>query len=224
MADTKRTEDETMPSDEVLTEIYNAIIDFDSDRARHTAEKAAQSGMSAYKVVMDGLSPALEEIGKKYESGEYFLSELLLAADTAKSVLDALKPHFQAESRRKPGRVLIGTVEGDLHDIGKNLFSTLAAASGYEVIDLGTDVSPRTFAQKTLQAKPDVVAMSSLLSTTVPKFRETVEELRKQGVRERVEIIIGGAAATQQIANEYGIEGYERDAVAGVKRVTKWLR
>jgi 5-methyltetrahydrofolate--homocysteine methyltransferase len=213
-----------MPSDEVLTEIYNAIIDFDSDRARHTAEKAAQSGMSAYKVVMDGLSPALEEIGKKYESGEYFLSELLLAADTAKSVLDALKPHFQAESRRKPGRVLIGTVEGDLHDIGKNLFSTLAAASGYEVIDLGTDVSPRTFAQKTLQAKPDVVAMSSLLSTTVPKFRETVEELRKQGVRERVEIIIGGAAATQQIANEYGIEGYERDAVAGVKRVTKWLR
>jgi methylmalonyl-CoA mutase cobalamin-binding domain/chain len=133
-----------------------------------------------------------------------------------------VKPYFQAEKAAKAGKVLIATVEGDLHDIGKNLVVVLAEASGFEVHDLGVDVPPETFAENTRKLRPDFLGMSSLLSTTVPKFKETVDTLNKEGLRETVKVIIGGVSASQAIADEYRIDAYAADAVAGVRRISRW--
>ena len=208
---------------EILAEVSRAIGDFDIDKARQTAERALEMKIPAYEIVMEGVSPGLRDVGERYERGEYFLSELLLASETTKVVLQILKPHFDTEKTQKAGRLLIGTVEGDLHDIGKNLVASLAEASGFEVHDLGVDISPKTFVQKTQELKPQVLGMSSLLSTTVPKFRETVDALSRQELRDKVKVIIGGVSATQKVADEYGVDGYAVDAVGGVRKISEWL-
>ena len=213
-----------MSKNELLAQVSKAITDFDIEKAKESAERAIRSKIPAYEIVMDGLSPGLREVGERYEKSEYFLSELLLACETAKTVLEIVKPHFEAEKAKKSGKILLATVEGDLHDIGKNLVSVLAEASGFEVHDLGVDVSPRTFVEKSGELKPDVLGMSSLLSTTVPKFKETAQALDSKGLRKDMKLIIGGAAATQKIADEYSIDGYAVDAVTGVKKIAEWLR
>jgi methylmalonyl-CoA mutase cobalamin-binding domain/chain len=207
----------------ILAEVSGAIGDFDIDKARQMTEKALGMKIPAYQIVMEGVSPGLRDVGERYERGDYFLSELLLASETAKSVLQILKPHFDTEKTQKAGKLLIGTVEGDMHDIGKNLVATLAEASGVEVHDLGVDISPKTFAQKTRELQPQVLGMSSLLSTTVPKFKETVEALGREALRDKVKVIIGGVSATQKVADEYGVDGYAVDAVAGAKKISEWL-
>lgn len=202
-----------------LENVSKAIAEFDIDKAKEMAEVAVKMEILAPDIVTRGISHDLQEVGAKYESGEYFLSELILAGEAAKAVLEVVKHHFGTQGNNNAGKLLIGTVEGDMHDIGKNLVAILAQGSGLEVHDLGVDISPKTFADRTRRLKPDVLGMSSLISTTVPKFKETVEALNREGLRNAIKIIIGGVSASQTIADEYHVDAYAVDAVAGVNRI-----
>jgi 5-methyltetrahydrofolate--homocysteine methyltransferase len=224
MVDTRWAGEQDLSKSDALENVSKAITEFDIDKAKEMAEKAIEMKIPAYDIVTVGISHGLQEIGAKYENGEYFLSELILAGEAAKAVLEVAKLHFETQGNKNVGKLLIGTVEGDMHDIGKNLLAILAQGSGFEVYDLGVDISPKTFVERTRQLKPNVLGMSSLLSTTVPKFKVTVEALKKEGLRNGVKVIIGGVSASQKVADEYHVDAYETDAVAGLNRIREWMR
>jgi len=205
-----------------MNTLIEAVVGFDQDKSKKAAEEALKAGVPAYDVIMEGLALAMEEVGRRYEAGEYFLSELVMAGISANAIVDVVVPRLQIEKKEKVGIVLVGTVEGDLHDIGKNLVVTLLKASGFDVHDLGNDVPPKRFVEMVKEKKPNVVGLSSLLTSTLPKIRETLEALKEAGVRETVKVIVGGRAMTQEMADEYGADAYAEDAVKGLKIVKSW--
>lgn len=208
---------------DMINLITDRILNFDIEKSRELTRQALQQGISPNEIITQGLLPGLNEIGNDYERGVFFLSELLLAGEAAKAVLEETKPYFRNERHRTTARLLIGTVEGDLHDIGKNLVSVLAESSGFEVLDLGVDVTPKSFVEKIKTHKPDVVALSSLLSISVPKFKETIDQISDADLRERVKIILGGRSASEKVCREYGADGYAEDAVLGVRLMSRWF-
>jgi 5-methyltetrahydrofolate--homocysteine methyltransferase len=207
---------------EILEKISEAVIDFDALQARELCGTALATGVPPYEIIIDGMAKGMDVISKKYENGDYFLSELVMAGETMKQALEVVEPHLKQNGVKSRGTVVIGTVQGDLHDIGKHIFGNLLRGAGFTVIDLGFDVSPKSFADEVERSKPDILGMSALITTTMTSMAETITELKKRGTRNKVKIIIGGAAVDNQYASKIGADAAARDAIEGVSTCKDW--
>ncbi len=207
-----------------LEEVYNAIkskfLEFDFDGVKRLVREALGGGASPNDVIEHSLRPAMEEAGRRFEKGEFFLAELVVAGDLFKEVMDEiLVPEIQKRggSASVLGTVVIGTVRGDLHDIGKSIVATMLRAAGFNVIDLGVDVPPEKFVEAAVQYKADIVGMSALLTTTMLEMKNVIDALKQAGIRDKVKVIVGGAAVTEEYAKSIGADAYGEDAVKAVK-------
>ncbi|MCD6445105.1 corrinoid protein [Candidatus Bathyarchaeota archaeon] len=207
----------------MLARLRDAIVNLDYEGIRDVAKEAIEAGLSPYEAIMEGMAKGMDIVGQKYEQGEYFLAELIMAGETMKEGLSVLEPYMKKGEMRHIGKVVIGTVEGDLHDIGKNIVITLLTASGFEVVDLGVDVSAEKFVEAVRKHKPDIVAMSALLTTTMVNMEKVVKALEEAGLRDKVKIIVGGAPLTEEFAKQIGADAYGRDAVVGVEICRRWV-
>jgi 5-methyltetrahydrofolate--homocysteine methyltransferase len=206
-----------------LKALHDAVLSGDAKASRELTEKALAAGVDPLKLVNEHMVPAMDEVGRRFECNEYFVPELLISARAMKSALELIRPLLVARGDEPVGRVVIGTVKGDLHDIGKNLVAAMLEGGGFEVIDLGVNVSPEQFVAAVKERNAQVVAMSALLTTTMPSMRSTVEALKQAGVRDRVKVLIGGAPITQKYADEIGADGYSDNAPAAVGLAKKHL-
>jgi methylmalonyl-CoA mutase cobalamin-binding domain/chain len=182
---------------------------------------AAKSSIQV-EIILKALSEGMNEVGKKYETGEYFLSELIFAGEIMKRAIEELKPYLKTASTQKIGRIVVGTVKGDIHDIGKNIFIMFATSAGFDVIDLGVDVPVELFVAKVKEVKPDILGMSALMSTTQEYMAMVIEALRKEGLRDGVKIILGGAAVNERFAQQVGADAAANDAILGVEICKRW--
>lgn len=209
--------------EEILERIKKAVIDLDIENIQRLCMEAIEAGVSAYDIIMGGFSKGLEVVGEKYEKEEYYLAELVVASEVVKEGMKVLEQHLKSDRTEKIGRVVIGTVRGDLHDIGKNIVATLLRATGFEVIDLGVDVSPEKFVEAVKKHRPDIVAMSALLTTTVDEMENVIKALKEAGLRNRVKVIIGGAPVTREFAEKIGADAAAEDAIDGVNICRSWI-
>jgi 5-methyltetrahydrofolate--homocysteine methyltransferase len=207
----------------ILGMLRDAIWKFDMDNVKLACNEALRQGIPAYEIIMEGMAKGLEVVGQKYERGDFFLSDLIMAGETMKEGMEILEPHLEAGGRSSRGKIVIGTVEGDLHDIGKNIAATLLKASGFDLIDLGADVSPTKFLQELQNSDARILAMSALLSTTMVKMADTIDAIARAGIRDRVKVIIGGAPVNAAYAKEIGADAAAKDAVDGVTICKSWL-
>ncbi|MFP4346243.1 MAG: corrinoid protein [Anaerolineales bacterium] len=203
--------------EERLTEIQESVIEGERAAVQAAVQAALDAGMPAEQILKEGLIAAMATVGRLFEEGEYFVPEMLIAAQAMKSGLALLKPHLVAADVEPSGRVVAGTVQGDLHDIGKNLVCLMLEGAGFEILDLGTDVSPEQFVRAVQTDEADVVALSALLTTTMIKMQATIAALEEAGLRERVKVIVGGAPVTQAYAERIGADGYATDAGQAVR-------
>ncbi len=204
-------------------ELYDAILNGNAKQAHAATEAALASGTDPMQLIAESMVPAMNEVGKLFEEEEYFVPELLLAGRAMKSAMELIKPLLTAAGQKMAVRIVIGTVKGDLHDIGKNIVASMLEGSGFEVIDLGTDVSPEAFVTAVKERQPQVVCMSALLTVTMPSMRTTIEALQTAGVRTQVKVLIGGAPVTSQYAREIGADGYSENASGAVTLVKDLL-
>jgi len=195
-----------------LETIYEAVLEGDAKSAKTETQAAVAAGISAADILQKACIPAMNQVGHEFEIGEKFVPEMLVSARTMQAALEILKPLLLEEKVETVGKVVIGTVAGDLHDIGKNLVSMMLEGAGFEVIDLGNDVSPEKFVQAVEEHKPNVVGMSALLTTTMASIVRTMEALNKAEVRGDVKVVIGGAPVTQDFADKVGADGFAADA------------
>ena len=203
--------------DTYLQPIYAGIIEGEMAAVGEHVQKALEAGLAPEMILQQGLVPAMNEVGQLFERGEYFVPEMLLAARAMQAGLAILKPRLVNSNHQAAGRVVLGTVQGDLHDIGKNLVAMMLEGAGFEIVDLGTDVKPDRFVEAVQVHQPDLVAMSALLTTTMPSMKTTLEALRAAGLRDQVKVMIGGAPVTDTYAGEIGADGYAGDASRAVR-------
>jgi len=209
---------------EILGKLKDSIVNLDIDGVKQAADDALAAGIPAFRAVVDGMAKGMEVVGQKYEDGEYFLAELIMAGETMKEGMSVLEPHLKAGDIKSAGKVIIGTVRGDLHDIGKNVVMTLLKAANFDIIDLGVDISAEQFVEATKENNPDIIAMSALLTTTMIEMESVIKSLEKAGLRDKVKIIIGGAPITTEYAKKIGADAAARDAVEGVRTCTSWVK
>jgi methylmalonyl-CoA mutase cobalamin-binding domain/chain len=203
-------------------EIKRQLIEFDIDGIKVTVQKGLDEGVAALEMV-NALGDGMKEVGDKYESGEFFFSELIMAGETMKEAMEVLKPALASEDVQSKGKVAVGTVKGDLHDIGKDLVVSLLVAAGIDVVDLGVDVPAEKFVETVKSEGATVVGLSALLSTTITYTKEIVDAMVAAGIRDDVKIVVGGAAATDELAKEMGADACAADAVLGVRMIESWL-
>ena len=212
-----------MKEEEILGRVRDAIVNLDIDGVQNACKEVIAAGIPAYKAVTDGMAKGMEIVGEKYENNEYFLAELIMAGETMKEGMKVLEPHLKAGEIKTIGKVAVGTVRGDLHDIGKNVVVTLLGAAGFDVIDLGVDVPSEKFVEAVKEKNPDIVGMSALLTTTMIEMESVIKALKDAGLRDKVKIIIGGAPITQEYAEKIGADEAARDAVQGVNICKSWV-
>jgi len=206
---------------EDLKKLYDAILTGNAKVAKDTTEKALAAGVDPQTLVKEQMIPAMDEVGRRYEANEYFVPELLIAARAMKASLELIRPLLAARGAEPSGRVVVGTVKGDLHDIGKNLVAAMLEGAGFEVVDLGVDVTADKFISAAKEKNAKIIAMSALLTTTMSSMKTTVEALKTAGVREKFKIMIGGAPVTQKYADEIGADGYSSNANGAVALARK---
>jgi len=212
-----------MREKEVLGKIRDAIVNLDIEGVQKACKEAVDLGIPAYRAVTDGMAKGMEIVGQKYENNEYFLAELIMAGETMKEGMMVLEPHLKAGDIKTIGKVVIGTVRGDLHDIGKNVVVTLLNAAGFEVTDLGVDVPAEKFVEAVKNTNSNIVGMSALLTTTMVEMENVIKALKEARLRGKVRIIIGGAPITQEYAEKIGADAAARDAVEGVNICKSWV-
>ena len=205
-----------------LQELYTAILEGDAPSAKALTQEALASGVDPQEILSRYMISAMDEVGRRFEENEYFVPELLIAARAMKGALEIIRPLLADKGLEPAGRVVIGTVKGDLHDIGKNLVASMLEGGGFEVIDLGVDVTPEKFVEAVSGNHVQIVAMSALLTTTMPGMRSTIDALKTAGVRDRVKVMIGGAPVTQRFADEIGADGFS-DNASGAVQVARQL-
>jgi 5-methyltetrahydrofolate--homocysteine methyltransferase len=205
-----------------VNEIYEAVVNGQLAVVSDKVRQALAEGIPAGAVLNDGLIAAMREVGEQFEAGEAFVPEMLVAAKAMEHALIILKPHLIDQGVKPHGRVAIGTVKGDLHDIGKRLVSMMLEGAGFEIVDLGTDVLPERFVQA-VRDGAQVVALSALLTTTMPAMKAVVEALNAAGLRDQVQVIVGGAPLTQAYADQIGADGFAPDASSAVRKVHELL-
>ena len=209
--------------EEVRQGLFEQTVSGQGTKVKQLTEEALSLGMDPEELLSVTLIPALQEVGRRFECGDYFVPEMLVAAKAAQQALNVLRPVL-AEGNRKPaGTVLMMTVKGDLHDIGKNLVNIMLEGAGIQVIDLGVNVTPDKMIAAIRQHHPQVVGFSALLTTTMPMFQTNIEALARAGLREQVKIMVGGAPVTQEYADRVGADGYAPDAGAAVRLAQRLL-
>lgn len=212
-------------SEKLLEEIRQTLSELqNSGKIKTLVNEAIAKKISLTEIVEKGLRRGLEEVGKRYENGEYFLSELLFSASLMNDAMEMLTPQLKGEKLEKRGTVVLGTVRGDIHDIGKNLFKIFAQASGFKVYDLGVDVEPKKFIEKISETKAGILALSALLTTTRNEMKVIIDMLIHERIRERVKVLLGGNAVTREFAKEIGADAAALDAVEGVEICKKWMQ
>jgi len=203
-----------MSKQEMLGKIIAALMDQDRTETNALVDKALENGVTPMEVLNEGLAAGLQELGVLFAEEEVFLPELLLAAEITTDIMKRLQDKFEAEDTKieKRGTVLLATVEGDVHDIGKSLVGMIMNASGYNIIDVGKDVPNKKMIELVKEHKPDIVGLSSLLSTTMPAQQEFIEMAKEAGIRDQIKVIVGGAPVSRDWANKIGADGYAEDA------------
>ncbi len=207
----------------VILEMREAIIGGNPPDSVAAAEQALQEGIAAQEIILKGVVPAMEVVGQKFEEGEYFLPEMMASALGTRGIMDLLRPRLTEAGSEPVGKAIIGTVKGDLHDIGKNLVGMMLEGAGFEIIDLGVDVTADNFIQAIGESDAQLVGMSALLTTTMPMMRHILQEIESAGVRDQVMIMVGGAGVTQEYADAIGADGYAPDASAAVRKAKQLL-
>ncbi|TEU17454.1 MAG: cobalamin-binding protein [Anaerolineales bacterium] len=203
--------------------IYDGILKGNMKAVQDATNAGLSEGLSAGGLLNEAMIPAMAEVGRLFEANEYYVPEMLIAARAMKAGLAILRPQLVEEEVKPLGRVALGTVKGDLHDIGKNLVSIMMEGAGFEVVDLGVDVSPEAFVDAVRDQDVDLVGLSALLTTTMPSMKTTIEAFEEAGLRDQVKIIVGGAPVTQRYADEIGADGYGRDAAAAANLAKQLL-
>ena len=203
------------------SELYDAILTGNAKKAEEITKAALEAKADPGELVQKYMIPAMDEVGKRFECNEYFVPELLIAARAMKTSLGLLAPLLAAAGTEPIGTVVIGTVQGDLHDIGKNLVASMLEGGGFKVVDLGVDVPPERFVEAAKEKNGTIVALSALLTTTMTTMKNVIESLEKAGIRQQTKVIIGGAPITQQYADEIGADGYSDNASSAVALARK---
>ncbi len=204
-----------------LAELYEAILNGDAKKAEEVTRAALEAKADPTELVKKYMIPAMDEVGKRFECNEYFVPELLIAARAMKTALELFTPHLVEAGAQPVGRVVIGTVQGDLHDIGKNLVASMLEGGGFQVVDLGVDVAPEKFVEAAKEKDGTIVALSALLTTTMTMMETVVGALEEAGVRGTTKVIIGGAPITQQYCDQVGADGYSDNASTAVALARK---
>ncbi len=203
--------------------IYDGILKGNMKAVQDATNAGLSEGLLAGRLLNEAMIPAMAEVGRLFEANEYYVPEMLIAARAMKAGLAILRPQLVEEEVKPLGRVALGTVKGDLHDIGKNLVGIMIEGAGFEIIDLGVDVSPEAFVDAVRDQDVDLVGLSALLTTTMPSMKTTIEAFEEAGLRDQVKIIVGGAPVTQRYADEIGADGYGRDAAAAANLAKQLL-
>jgi 5-methyltetrahydrofolate--homocysteine methyltransferase len=206
---------------EDLQKLYDAILTGNAKVSKEVTQQALAAGADPGDLVQKYMIPAMDEVGRRYEANEYFVPELLISARAMKASLEFIRPLLAARGSEPAGRVVIGTVKGDLHDIGKNLVAAMLEGAGFEVIDLGVDVPPEKFIAALNERKANLVAMSALLTTTMNSMKTTIEAFKAAGIRGNIKVMIGGAPVTEKYAEEIGADGYSTNANGAVALARK---
>ena len=212
-----------MTHDEILTLLYEETLVGNAPAVADGVKQGLESELAPEKMLYDALIPSLEEVGARFERGDYFVPEMLIAARAMQGALDILRPLLAESGTQSTGTFLMGTVKGDVHDIGKNLCNIMLEGAGFTVIDLGVNVPPERFVEEINKNQPDIVGFSAFLTTTMPMFKANINALQKAGIRDKVAVMVGGAPVTQEYADAVGADGYAADASATVKRAKALL-
>ncbi len=199
-----------------LSRLRDAIIDGEDKLALQLTREALEEDVNPSQLINQWMIPAMDEVGRRFEAQEFFIPEIMLSARAMKSALELLRPLLTASGAQPTGRVVIGTVKGDLHDIGKNMVGSMLEGAGFEIYDLGIDVSAEKFIAAIQNQNAHILALSALLTITMPEMKHTIEAVSRAGIRDRVKILIGGAPVTQDYANEIGADGYGDSASSAV--------
>jgi len=202
---------------EILKKLSEAVVEGDGDLVSELTQQAVDNGLEPLVIINEGLTQGIKLVGDYFGAGTFFLPDLLLGAKAMDAGIKILEPLLDGTHQESSGKVLLGTVQGDLHEIGKNIVGMMLKTSGFEVIDLGVDVPSAKFIEKVKELKPNIIGISALLTTTVNKQKEIIESLLEEGLRDQVKVIIGGAPINQAWADKIGADGYAEDAIAAVK-------
>ena len=206
-----------MTHEEILQQLYDDTLVGNAPSVKALVEQGLETDLDPSSMLYDALIPSLEEVGARFERGDYFVPEMLIAARAMQGALDILRPLLAETGAAQVGTFLMGTVKGDVHDIGKNLCNIMLEGAGFTVIDLGVNVAPETFVQQIDEHKPDIVGFSAFLTTTMPMFKANINALEKAGIRDDVIVMVGGAPVTQEYADAVGADGYAADASTAVR-------
>ncbi len=212
-----------MTQDELLKQLYDFTLVGNAPEVLTLTNLGIEMGLGPEMLLYDALIPSLEEVGARFERGDFFVPEMLIAGRAMAGALEVLRPLLAETGAESIGKIVMGTVKGDVHDIGKNLVNIMFEGAGFEVIDLGVQVSPEKFIDAIKEHKPDIVGFSAFLTTTMPMFKANINALQKAGMRDQVIIMVGGAPVTQEYADVVGADGYASDASAAVVRAKELL-
>ncbi|WP_027397382.1 corrinoid protein [Anaerovibrio lipolyticus] len=212
-----------MEKEELLRQIADAVVEMEEDTVEELAQQSLTAGIDAYETIDLGLAKGMERAGQLFDEEEYFVPELLMCSDAMNVGIDVLKPHLKSENVSKKGKVVIGVVEGDTHDIGKNLVRLMMETGGFEVLDLGRDIPPAEFVSKAEEYGADIIGIATLMTTTMPGMKEVVDILANKGIRDKYKVIVGGGPISPAFAKKIGADGYARNAADAVKVAEKLL-
>ena len=212
-----------MTYEEILKGLYDDTLVGNAPSVKALVEQGLEDGMDPSSMLYDALIPSLEEVGARFERGDYFVPEMLIAARAMQGALDILRPLLAETGARQVGTFLMGTVKGDVHDIGKNLCNIMLEGAGFTVIDLGVNVPPEKFVEQIIEHKPEIVGFSAFLTTTMPMFKANINALQKAGLRDQVIVMVGGAPVTQEYADAVGADGYAADASTAVRKAKELI-
>jgi len=210
---------------DILERLSNSVLEGNSEAAKKAAADALANHVDPLEAVENGLAKGLRDVGRRFEAGEMFLMQLILSGEAMKTGLELLKPEMLKQKKQLAvsGKFLIGTVEGDIHDIGKSIVAAMLTAEGFDVVDLGVDIPDKVFVEKTKELKPNILGLSALMTTTRTKQRDVIEALKQAGIRNDVKVIVGGATVTPEWAQEIGADAYAEDAIDATKKTRQLL-
>jgi len=209
--------------DELFQKLSDGVLEMEEDTVEETASRVVKEGVDAYQAIDKGLANGMERAGKLFEEHEYFVPELMICADAMYKGLDILTPHIKTAGDDRKATVVIGVIEGDTHDIGKNLVKIMQETAGFNIIDLGRDIPPSVFVEEAVKHKADIIAISTLMTTTMDGMGEVIEILKQRGIRENFKVIVGGGPISQGFADKIGANGYSSNAAESVRLVKKLL-
>ncbi|MEL3908979.1 MAG: corrinoid protein [Treponemataceae bacterium] len=213
-----------MEKDKYLKILSDYVFEYEDEKIAQVAQDYLDEGYPALDAIMDGLVDGMKRAGELFQQEEYFVTDILLCSDAMENALEVLRPHLEKKSTKPEHKIVLGVIQGDTHDIGKNLVKTMLQTEGFEVIDLGRDVPVDKFVSVAVEEQADIIGMSTLMTTTMPNMRRVIEKLEEQNIRDKFKIMIGGGPISQGFADKIKADGYSRDAVEAVTLAKKLLQ